>query len=47
MKAFALEDVEMLDSMKDCLSILFRGAFFALNLNQEAMQMFKGHGAVV
>ena len=47
MKASALEDVEMLDSMEDCLSIIFGSIFFPLNIDEEAMEMFKGHGAIL
>lgn len=47
MKAFALEDVEMLETIEDCLSILFGGVFFLLKMDEEVVQLIKGHGAIL
>lgn len=47
MKAFALEDVEMLETIEDCLSILSGGLFFLLKIDEEVAQLIKGHGAIL
>lgn len=46
MEALSLENVEMLDTVENCLSIFFGGISFSLKINHKAMKLIKGDGVV-